>query len=180
DWAMTQNNLGTALTRLGERESGTARLEEAVQAYRAALQEYTQERVPLAWAMTQHNLGAALTRLGERESGTARLEEAVQAYRAALQERTQQRVPLDWAMTQNNLGTALTRLGERESGRARLEEAVQAYRAALQERTQQRGKRSPCGVLHRGLAIRTMPSSVTHEERQGWKQAGKSSGGGGW
>jgi hypothetical protein len=31
---MTQNNLGTALSTLGARESGTARLEEAVAAYR--------------------------------------------------------------------------------------------------------------------------------------------------
>jgi hypothetical protein len=31
---MTQMNLGAALARLGERESGTARLEEAVAAYR--------------------------------------------------------------------------------------------------------------------------------------------------
>ena len=37
DWAMTQNNLGDALRALGERESGTARLEEAVAAYRPAL-----------------------------------------------------------------------------------------------------------------------------------------------
>ena len=37
---MTQNNLGTALSSLGERDSGTARLEEAVAAYRAALAEY--------------------------------------------------------------------------------------------------------------------------------------------
>ena len=37
DWATTQNNLGTALPTLGQRESGTARLEEAVAAYRAAL-----------------------------------------------------------------------------------------------------------------------------------------------
>jgi tetratricopeptide (TPR) repeat protein len=36
-WAMTQNNLGNALQKLGERESGTGRLEEAVAAYRAAL-----------------------------------------------------------------------------------------------------------------------------------------------
>ena len=35
---------------LGERESGTARLEEAVAAYRAALEERTRERVPLDWA----------------------------------------------------------------------------------------------------------------------------------
>ena len=30
DWATTQNNLGVALVRLGERENGTSRLEEAV------------------------------------------------------------------------------------------------------------------------------------------------------
>jgi hypothetical protein len=41
DWAMTQNNLGNALRTLGERESGTARLQEAVAAYRAALEERT-------------------------------------------------------------------------------------------------------------------------------------------
>ena len=115
-WATTQNNLGTALRSLGERESGTARLEQAVEAYRAALEERTRERVPLDWAMTQNNLGTALQSLGERESGTARLEQAVEAYRAALQEWTRERVPLDWAMTQNNLGTALSepgRAGER-------------------------------------------------------------------
>ncbi len=72
--------------RLGERESGTARLEEAVAAYRAALEEWTRERVPLDWAATQNNLGNALRTLGERESGTARLDEAVAAYRAALEE----------------------------------------------------------------------------------------------
>ncbi|WP_416881550.1 tetratricopeptide repeat protein [Marivita sp.] len=118
---------------LGERESGNTRLEEAVAAYRAALEEYTRERVPLDWAMTQNNLGGALRILGFRESGTARLEEALAAYRAALEEYTRERVPLDWAMTQNNLGLALFNLGERESGTARLEEAVKAYRAALEE-----------------------------------------------
>ena len=104
---MTQNNLGTALWTLGQRESGTARLEEAVAAYREALEECTRERVPLEWARTQNNLGLALSTLGERESGTARLEEAVAAYREALKEWTRERVPLDWAMTQNNLGNAL-------------------------------------------------------------------------
>ena len=81
---MTQNNLGSALSTLGERESGTARLEEAVTAYREALTERTREHVPLHWATTQNNLGNALSMLGQRESGTARLEEAVTAYREAL------------------------------------------------------------------------------------------------
>ena len=69
---MTQNNLGNALRTLGERESGTALLEEAVSAYRDALKEWTRERVPLDWATTQNNLGTALATLGERESGTER------------------------------------------------------------------------------------------------------------
>jgi hypothetical protein len=56
---------------------GTARLEEAVAAYRAALEEQARDRVPLDWAATQNNLGNALWMLGEQESGTARLKEAV-------------------------------------------------------------------------------------------------------
>ena len=71
DWATTQNNLGNALRTLGERErAAPARLGEAVAAYRAALKEWTRERVPLDWATTQNNLGNALWTLGERESGT--------------------------------------------------------------------------------------------------------------
>ena len=76
----TQNNLGNALGVLGERESGTARLDEAVAAYREALKEQTRERVPLDWAMVQNNLGIALSMLGQSESGTARLEETVAAF----------------------------------------------------------------------------------------------------
>jgi tetratricopeptide (TPR) repeat protein len=135
---MTQNNLGSALSSLGERESGTAKLEEAVVAYREALKELTRERVPLDWAWTQNNLGTALGSLGERESGTAKLEEAVAAYREALKEWTRERVPLEWAKTQHNLGNALWSLGERESGTAKLEEAVVAYREALTEQTRER------------------------------------------
>ena len=133
-----QNLLGNALQTLGAREGGTARLKEAVAAYRAALEEWTRDRVPMDWAATQNNLGAALSNLGARESGTARLKEAVAAYRAALEEYTRDRVPLDWAMTQNNLGIVLQALGARESGTARLEEAVVAYRAALEEWTRDR------------------------------------------
>ena len=103
---------------LGERESGTARLEQAVAAYRAALEEFTRESVPLRWAATQTNLGTVLLRLGERESGTARLEQAVAAYLAGEpEERTRERTPLDWAQTQANLGPVLLRLGERRATR---------------------------------------------------------------
>ncbi len=136
--ARLQLSLGSALLALGERESGTERLERALEAYRAALEEYTRERVPLGWAATQNNLGSALLILGQRESGTKRLEQSVEAYRAALEERTRERVPLGWAATQDNLGATLQTLGERESGTERLEQAVDAHRAALEERTRER------------------------------------------
>ena len=51
------------------------RLEEAVTAYRAALEEGTRERVPLDWAMSMGNQGVALMLIAERlgEVPTARL-----------------------------------------------------------------------------------------------------------
>ena len=45
---MTQNNLGNALRALGDRESGTARLEEAVAAWNACL-EVTTSVWPPEW-----------------------------------------------------------------------------------------------------------------------------------
>jgi tetratricopeptide (TPR) repeat protein len=84
DWAMTQNNLGTALWALGVRESSTARLEEAAAAYREALKEWTREKVPLQWARAQLNLGNTLSTLGERENNVERLEAALRYFRQAL------------------------------------------------------------------------------------------------
>jgi hypothetical protein len=133
-WSAAQNRLGTALTILGSRQTGTKNLEAALAAFRAALEEATRERAPLDWARTQNNLGYALWILGDRDSDTERLEQAVAAYRAALEEATRERAPLDWAETQNNLGLSLWSLGERESGTASLEQAAAALRAALQER----------------------------------------------
>jgi len=68
------------LDTIGERETGTARLEEALAAYRAALEVRTREASPPDWAATQNNLGGVLQRLGEREMNVVRLKQA----RAAL------------------------------------------------------------------------------------------------
>ncbi|MEN2976823.1 tetratricopeptide repeat protein (plasmid) [Tistrella bauzanensis] len=132
------NNLGNVLWALGGRESGKARLKEAVEVLRAVLSERTPERAPLDWASIKNNLGNALAILGERESDTVRFEEAVDAYRAALTERTRELVPLEWAATKDNLGNALTAIGERGGGTAFLKEAVDAHWAALAERTRKR------------------------------------------
>ena len=83
DWAAAQSNLGTALRTLGERESGTARLEEAVVAHRRALMQFTRERAPLQWASAQTNLGLALAALAQRTSDRSKLEEAREAIAGA-------------------------------------------------------------------------------------------------
>tara|TARA_R110002051_G_scaffold317556_1_gene398870 strand:- start:1664 stop:3718 length:2055 start_codon:yes stop_codon:yes gene_type:complete len=133
------NDLGAALVVRGERERGTARLEQAITAYTEALNDRTRDRVPMQWAMTQTNLGTALQSLGERESNTARLAQAIAAYTEALKERTRDRAPLQWAATQMNLGNALQLLGERESNATRLEQAIATYTEALKEPSRDRG-----------------------------------------
>jgi tetratricopeptide (TPR) repeat protein len=65
-WAETQNNLGNALQRLGARERGTERLEEAVAAYRDALEELTRENAPHYQDIAQENLDRVLGLLGKR------------------------------------------------------------------------------------------------------------------
>ena len=62
---MLPSRLCARLFGLGERESGTAKLEEAIGAYREALKVRTRERVPLDWARTLGNQGVALMRIAE-------------------------------------------------------------------------------------------------------------------
>jgi tetratricopeptide (TPR) repeat protein len=115
---------------LGERETGTEHLGQAVAAYRLALEERTRQRDPLGWAGAQTGLGNALERLGERDPGTPYLEQAVAAYRQALEEETRERNPIEWAKTQYNLGLALAALGTRRGDNARLDEALTCFRQA--------------------------------------------------
>jgi len=61
-WAMTQNNLGAALSDQGTRtsgERGQALLAEAVNAFNLALEIRTYETLPPQWAQTKYNLGQA-------------------------------------------------------------------------------------------------------------------------
>lgn len=128
DWAATQFYLGDALRCLGERETGTGRLEEAVVAYRAAFSEHTS--VSVVAGQIHNGLGNALFRLGQRKEGIEFLEEAVAVYRDALD-----RTPPEDLATRSkylsNLGNVLGEIGEREEGTSRIEEAVEAHRAAL-------------------------------------------------
>ena len=69
-WARTQNNLGLALQDLGTRSGGGGKgrklLEQAVAAYKSALEVYTKADLPQDWARTQNNLDIALKELAKR------------------------------------------------------------------------------------------------------------------
>lgn len=94
----------------------TKRLEEAVGAHHAALEEFTRDQVPGFWAFTQNNLGDALRILGELEVGTMRLEEAAAAFRAALEEYSRQPNRVESARRiQDELDGVLNRLNDQQA-----------------------------------------------------------------
>jgi hypothetical protein len=84
DWAGTQNNLASALLKLGAGENGTARIQEAVAAYGAALQEYTREQAPAYWAMSFGNQGVAMMLMADRTNDGAMAETALKQIQIAL------------------------------------------------------------------------------------------------
>jgi tetratricopeptide (TPR) repeat protein len=176
EWARTQGMRGNVLQKLGAQDADTPRLEEALSAYRAALEEFTRERAPFDWAATQNNLGNLLKTLGARQGGTERLKEAVVALRAALQEYTRERRPQEWAKAQNNLGTVLITLGARQAGTARLEEAVAAFRAALEEFTSERTRdwaitQNNLGIVLKALGERESGTARFEEAVAAYKAA---------
>lgn len=123
---------------MGEREGSTELLTEAVWKFRAALEERTRERVPLAWAETQNNLGNCLTALGECKGDPDDLRAAIEAFENALKERKHERIPRKWSETLNNLSFALYCLGHIEDEERLIHRAIEVVRQALQERSRDR------------------------------------------
>lgn len=96
DWATTKHHLGNALLLLGERDKDAGMLQELVEAFLAALEEWTRDRAPREWAKAQNNLGHALQLLGEQEDDKERLRQAAEADRAALAACSRDAAPFDW------------------------------------------------------------------------------------
>ena len=68
---MTQNNLGVALRALAGRSEGAqaaADLQQAVEAYRSALQVRTEADFPGQWLRTMFNLALAYEQMGDRSN----------------------------------------------------------------------------------------------------------------
>ncbi len=68
DWAVTQSNLGNALQTLGERESSTARLKEAKEAYSVALETFNAVGAHYYADNSRRNLAKVQALLGKRKN----------------------------------------------------------------------------------------------------------------
>lgn len=140
DWAAVQNKLGNALAAtikhksgappLSEEQPGGDRiLEDAIRAYRSALEVFEKDTEKTEWAATMTNLGNAFALLG-RWGNQQALDEAIVAYNAAMRVRTFEAMPQDWAGTLANLGNAYYSRGANGDVTS-LHNAIDAYEKAL-------------------------------------------------
>ena len=118
NWAMIQNNLGTAYWNLAQYEQTESWLQLAVGAYQDALKYRKRDNLPAACAATQNNLATAFWHLAERciDNLPARreyLQKAISIYDSALaiaENLSSQQPPIpvsfDIFATRNNLGLA--------------------------------------------------------------------------
>ncbi|MBK9095739.1 MAG: tetratricopeptide repeat protein [Anaerolineae bacterium] len=133
-WAGLHVELGNSLVQnpLGDRAEN---LEQAIAAYRQALEVLTRQAMPVEWAQVMLNLANAYSdRIrGDRAEN---LEQAIAAYRQALEVMTRQAMPVEWATVMMNLANAYSdRIrGDRAEN---LEEAIAAYRQALEVKTRE-------------------------------------------
>ncbi len=123
DWATTQNNLGLALFHLAERTSDlskeVAHWNESIDAFDAALQIRTREKVPAEWAMSQANLAGALQHLGNRfddDHAIKYLKHSRALYAETLEIIDPEGSPQVWALVQESIDSVLIDLADRSSG----------------------------------------------------------------
>lgn len=113
DWAMAQNNLGNALTALGESRGaeGKDALAEAVDAYKASLSVYGRDSMTWDWATTRNNLASATASLARAENRPDRLREARALYQEAAEALHQSGFSAAAAVIQRNLDRLDQELG---------------------------------------------------------------------
>lgn len=166
DWAMTQNNIGLAWSRLPTGDI-SENLRNAITYYDRALTVYTKESHPEEWARAHSNLGYAWSEIlaGNR---TESVQKGMAEYRLAQQVYTKEAFPDPWASTQENLGVALADLptGNRTQN---LQNAIADCSAALTIYTREH---SPANWAHANSNLGTFWSLLpTGDRRQNLRQA---------
>ncbi|NER20321.1 MAG: tetratricopeptide repeat protein [Symploca sp. SIO1C2] len=148
NWAMIQNNLGTAYWNLAQYEQPEAFLDKAIIAYQKALKYRKPEVVPAACAATQNNLATAYWHLAdqlpeESEAKVEYLEQSITAYESAiaLAQQLQQATPaitvnFELSTTYKNLALAHYQLATQPPFSLTKEARLAHLHAALHQQVQ--------------------------------------------
>ena len=130
--ARIETSIADLKTELGESAADPDTIQEAVTAYRAALDLYKSKGAPNeAWARVELGLTSALIYLSDREQGTDSLDEALAAINDAISVTDKQSDPLEWAQAQSTLGNVLRLLGDRTGDASQYKQSVDAQQAAV-------------------------------------------------
>ena len=111
---------------IGQRTGNVAKLRGIGRAaFRAALQEYTEARVPLDYAMTNYNLGNSLQLAGQFKDDPALLKQAIDRLpRRAQALHTRATSPRQWALVQAYMGCDAAVAGDLRGARSRRWKAI--------------------------------------------------------
>jgi uncharacterized caspase-like protein len=130
--AHIETSIADVKTELGESAADMGTMQEAVTAYRAALELYKTQGAPdQAWARVELGLASALVYLGDREQGTDSLDDALGAINDALSVTDKGVHPLEWAQAESTLGNVLRMIGDHTGDAAQYEKSAEAQRQAV-------------------------------------------------
>lgn len=151
---MAQNNVGYALTVLGEIEANVGRFSEAIAVLRQSLDACSKHSAPFIWTTMASNLGNALLRLGQSEPSNETLWSAISLYEQVLEDRPQDQAPTDWAITAIGLCVAYSTIGIRERSGAPLERSISLAEGAIRVFSRKEMPQMWATVAHNwGLAL---------------------------
>jgi tetratricopeptide (TPR) repeat protein len=131
EWAMAQENLGSALRDLSRLNLQIAPLQKAATNYQNALAVYQSRSDRLDSANLEYILGVTFEKIADHETGVENLHRAVDYYRAGVSGIDVRYYPVSWAEAERGLGNTLQLLASRDGKPKGYEDAIAADREAL-------------------------------------------------
>ncbi|MBO6918515.1 MAG: hypothetical protein JJ858_08800 [Rhizobiaceae bacterium] len=138
EWATAQRALGQVnansdtYNAIEGKALNAARLTEAANAFKAAMEVFTQDTDPVSWAGLQFQLGDIYSTLHQRQGGTLWLEKSVLAHKNVLEVLKEEDNPSVWAQVQYFIGNGLVELGAAVKNKEMLQDAITASKAATE------------------------------------------------
>jgi tetratricopeptide (TPR) repeat protein len=130
-WATIQQSFGGVLVTLAEREvQPKKRLEQAIDAYRSVLEEWTREKSPTDWAKTMKDLGLTQMKLGFLEDNIELLKSAISSFDCALVVYASDTKLAERMTIQTHLGNAWVMIGDCHLKAEEPIDAAKAFREA--------------------------------------------------